>query len=130
MVEVDTTDTTAGYDKLEKKILEGKYDMFDKVCYGGICHGITVLPSNLFKVIFSVIFPPIGEILSIVDGHTLSEFPYITWDTISALIGNLQRIIYSIVLTSLFYIPGLLYTLSGVSCKSGGPRGVLKVRKF
>ena len=130
MVEVDTTDTTAGYDKLEKKILEGKYDMFDKVFYGGICHGITVLPSNLFKVIFSVIFPPIGEILSIIDGHVLSEFPYITWDTISALIGNLQRIIYSIVLTSLFYIPGLLYTLSGVSCSSGGPRGVLKVRKF
>ena len=119
-----------GYDKLEQKILSGKYDLFDKVCYGGICHGITVLPSNLFKVIFSVLFPPIGEILSIIRGHIYDDFPYITWDTINALISNFQRIIYSIVLTSLFYIPGLLYTLSGVSCKNNGPRGVLKVRKF
>jgi uncharacterized membrane protein YqaE (UPF0057 family) len=123
-------DNRDGYDKLENKILDGRYDLFDKVCYGGICHGITVLPSNLLKVIFSVIFPPIGEILNIVSGYVLDEFPYITWDTIKVLLANFQRIIYSIVLTSLFYVPGLVYTLSGVSCRNGGPTGIVKIKRY
>jgi uncharacterized membrane protein YqaE (UPF0057 family) len=123
-------DNREGYDKLENKILDGRYDLFDKVCYGGVCHGITVLPDNLFKVIFSVLFPPIGEILNIVSGYVLDEFPYITWDTLKVLFANFQRIIYSIVLTSLFYIPGLVYTLSGVSCKNDGPTGIVRIRRY
>ena len=91
-----------GYDKLEQKILEGKYDLFDKVCYGGVCHGITVLPSNLFKIIFTVIFPPIGEILSIMNEYIYDDFPYITWESLSVLMANFQRIVYSFMLTCLF----------------------------
>lgn len=121
-----------GYDKLEQKILEGKYDLFDKVCYGGICHGITILPSNLFKIIFTVIFPPIGEILSIMNEYIYDDFPYITWESLSVLMGNLQRIVYSFMLTCLFYIPGLIYTLSGISINKNdnGLRGVIKIRKY
>jgi hypothetical protein len=112
-------------DFVENKIFSDKYDLFDRVLYGGIGHGVITIPTHIFKVIFTIIFPPIGEILNIVEDYLLDQFPYITWDTLKMLLDfkNLNRIIYSFLLTSLFYVPGLVYTLAKLTIKSRGIRG-------
>ena len=101
-------------DFLENKIFSDTYDLFDKVVYGGLGHGIIVFPAHILKVIFTVLFPPLGIIMNAIEPFLLKDFPYITWDVIKKLLSHtiLKRIIYSYILTSLFYIPGLIYTLS------------------
>jgi uncharacterized membrane protein YqaE (UPF0057 family) len=101
-------------DFLENKIFSDTYDLFDKVLYGGLGHGIIVFPAHILKVIFTVLFPPLGIIMNAIEPFLLKDFPYITWDVIKKLLSHtiLKRIIYSYILTSLFYIPGLIYTLS------------------
>ena len=107
-------------DFVENKIASNDYDLFDRSLYGGIGHGIVVIPTNIFKILFTVIFPPLGEMLEIVSEFLLDEFPYITWDTIKELFKfeNLNKIIYSFILTSLFYVPGLVFTLAHLTIKS------------
>ena len=114
-------------DFVENKIFSDKYDLFDRTLYGGIGHGVITIPTTIFKVILSVIFPPIGELLNIVEDFLLDEFPYITWDTIKTLFEfkHLNKIMYSFVLTSLFYVPGLVYTLANLTIKSRGIRGAI-----
>ena len=46
------------------------------------------------------------------------EFPYITWNTLKQLFKTLDRIVYSFILTSMFYVPGLIYTLGNIACES------------
>ena len=99
-------------DYVENKIYSDKYSLFDKCMYGGLGHGIIIFPKHLVKIIFSVIFPPIGVLINIVENSLLKSYPFITWDVIIKIFTNLNRIIYSYILTSLFYIPGLVYTLS------------------
>ena len=114
-------------DFVENKIYSNNYDLFDRSLYGGIGHGIVVIPTNIFKILFTVIFPPLGEILEIVSDYLLDEFPYITWDTIKELFKfeNLNKIIYSFILTSLFYVPGLVLTLAHLTIKSRSNKGSL-----
>ena len=63
--------------------------------------------------------------LEIVNDFLLDEFPYITWDTIKELFKfeNLNKIIYSFILTSLFYVPGLVFTLAHLTIKSRSETG-------
>uniref|UniRef100_A0A6C0HLG1 Uncharacterized protein n=1 Tax=viral metagenome TaxID=1070528 RepID=A0A6C0HLG1_9ZZZZ len=103
-------------DALENQIKAGEWTLFDKVMYGGLGFGSFCVPTNLFKVLFTVIFPPLGEVINIVGDFVIDQFPYITYDSLKAIAENLNRIIYSFVLTSMFYIPGLIYTLSNISC--------------
>jgi hypothetical protein len=112
-------------DFVENKIKSDDYDLFDRSLYGGIGHGIIVIPTNIFKILFTVIFPPLGEILEIVTDYLLDEFPYITWETIKELFKfeNLNKIIYSFILTSLFYVPGLVLTLAHLTIKSRRTKG-------
>jgi len=112
-------------DYVENKIYSNDYDLFDKSLYGGIGHGIVVIPTNLFKILITVIFPPLGEMLEIVNDFLLDEFPYITWDTIKVLFQfeNINKIIYSFILTSLFYVPGLVFTLAHLTIKSRSKTG-------
>ena len=114
-------------DFVENKIAANDYDLFDRTLYGGIGHGIVVIPTNIFKILFTVIFPPLGEMLEIVSEFLLDEFPYITWDTIKELFifENLNKIIYSFILTSLFYVPGLVFTLAHLTIKSRSNKGHL-----
>jgi len=116
-------------DFVENRIFSDKYDLFDRVLYGGIGHGIITIPTHIFKVIFTIIFPPIGEILNIIEDYLLSQFPYITWNTLKMLLKfeNLNRIIYSFLLTSLFYVPGLVYTLAKLTIQSRGIRGSIVI---
>ena len=99
-------------DVVENKIYSDTYDLFDRCLYGGLGHGIIVFPTNIFKIIFTVIFPPIGALINTIEHLVLDKFPFITWDVIITILTNLNKIIYSYILTSLFYIPGLVYTLS------------------
>ena len=109
-------------DYAENKILTNSYDIFDRILYGVMGHGTITIPINFIKIIFTLIFPPIGEILNIIGDKLLNKWPYITWDSILTLFdtnnGNLNRIIYSFVLSSMFYIPGLIYTLSNITTTS------------
>ena len=43
--------------------------------------------------------------------------PFFNWKVISNLVKyeNLNKIVYSFLLTTLFYIPGLVYTLRNIS---------------
>jgi uncharacterized membrane protein YqaE (UPF0057 family) len=98
----------------EKKIDDMEWTLFDRFLYGGLGHGYFCLPTNLVRILFTVIFPPIATIMK----HLKMQptFPYITPDTLTNLLNNIDDIIYSFVLTALFYIPGLIYGLSNLKC--------------
>jgi len=92
------------------------WTLFDKVMYGGLGYGSFCLPTDFFKVIIAILFPPLGEICNIVEDTVSIEFPYINWKSLKILFeyDNMKRIIYSFILTTLFYIPGLVYTLTNI----------------
>lgn len=120
-------------DQLETKINAGDWTLFDKVMYGGLGYGAFCLPKNFFKVIMTVIFPPLGEIINMIEDTMSDVYPYVSWGTLAKLLelNNLNRIIYSFVLTSMFYIPGLIYTLSNIKCDDvKEDDSIIKVRKY
>ncbi len=123
-----------GYDGLEQQIINGKYTLVQKVLYGGLMYGGFALPVNFIKIIFTTIFPPLGELLNIISNYIVSEFPYITWDAMIALFQNFHRIVYCFILTSMFYVPGLIYTLSNITCKMTNlekeDKTVIKIAKY
>jgi uncharacterized membrane protein YqaE (UPF0057 family) len=92
------------------------WTLFDKVMYGGLGYGSFCLPTDFFKVILAILFPPLGEVCNIVEDTVSIEFPYINWKSLKVLFeyDNMKRIIYSFILTTLFYIPGLVYTLTNI----------------
>ena len=99
------------------KINLNNWTFFDKVMYGGLGYGAFCLPTNFFKIVITVIFPPLGEVVNIVSDTISPGFPYLNWTVVANLlkIENLNKIIYSFILTTLFYIPGLVYTLGNIS---------------
>ena len=109
--------------ELEKKIDDMEWTLFDRFMYGGLGHGYFCFPTNLVRIIFTVLFPPLGVILKHL--KVVEEFPYITMQTLQTLFDNIGDIVYCFVLTSLFYVPGLIYGLSGLKCAetSGGADG-------
>ena len=117
-----------GTDAAELDIYSDQYKLFDRVLYGGVCSGVIVVPTNLFKIIFTIIFPPLGTILDIIDKYILSTFPWITWETLRVLfqIDNLNKIIYTLVLTSMFYIPGLVYALANLTANQNTHKGTVE----
>ena len=101
-------------DSAEIDIRTGNYNLVSRILYGGICSGAIVIPTNFIKVILTLIFPPLGTLLEVIGEGLLNKFPYITWDALIKIFDptNFNNIIYTFVLTSLFYVPGLVYTLS------------------
>jgi hypothetical protein len=104
-------------DVVENDILNGNYSLFQKTLYGGISHGVVIIPTHFFKILITLLFPPIGEIfnaLTAAPKYIVNEFPWITWDAIKNLVKYevINRIVYSFILTSLFYLPGLIYVLA------------------
>mgnify|MGYP003985060295 FL=1 len=104
---------------MENDIDVSKWTLYDKVMYGGLGYGSFCLPTNFFKLIITIIFPPLGEIMNCIDTDLTFGFPYINWQVIKNLLTyeNLNKIVYSFILTTLFYIPGLVYTLRNISDK-------------
>jgi uncharacterized membrane protein YqaE (UPF0057 family) len=101
-------------DELEEKIDNMEWTLFDRFLYGGLGHGYLCFPTNLVRILFTVIFPPLGTILRYLKISPV--FPYITMETLMNLLRNIDDIIYAFVLTALFYIPGLIYGLSSLKC--------------
>ena len=99
------------------------WTLFDKIMYGGLGYGSFCLPTDFFKVILAIVFPPLGEVCNIVENTVSSDFPYLNWESIKTICeyDNLKKIIYSFVLTTLFYIPGLVYTLTNIVEKERRP---------
>ena len=102
--------------KAANNIDANQWTLFDKIMYGGLGYGAFCLPSDFFKVIISIIFPPIGELINIIEDTVSNEFPYFNWDTLVMLCSYnaITHLVYSLVLTTLFYIPGLVYTLTNI----------------
>jgi len=115
-------------DAAEQDIYNGKYTLVSRVLYGGIASGALVLPTNLIKILLTLIFPPLGTILEIIGDALFNEFPYITWNTLKKLFEfeNINKIIYTFILTSMFYVPGLVYTLAQLTSPQNGTRGTLQ----
>ena len=95
-------------DEKETEIDNYEYTLYDRVMFGGLGYGTFCLPTNLFRVIFTVIFPPLGVIFK----YLTSEFPYVNFHD---LFENLNEIIYVFILTAMFYIPRLIYALSTIN---------------
>ena len=94
-----------------------QWTLFDKVMYGGLGYGAFCLPTNFFKIVIAVIFPPLGEVVNIINDTVSTVFPYVNLDVFYELLKfeNINKIIYSFILTTMFYIPGLIYTLGNIS---------------
>jgi uncharacterized membrane protein YqaE (UPF0057 family) len=118
-------------DVVEDDILNDNYTLFQKVLYGGVSHGVLVIPTHFFKILITLIFPPLGEIFSALTASAefiTDSFPWITWDALKNLVkfDVLNRIVYSFLLTSLFYIPGLIYVLANLTPNSEYVPGTLR----
>jgi len=101
---------------MSNNIKPEQWTLFDKIMYGGLSYGPFCLPTDFFKVIVAIIFPPLGEVINIVEDTVSDSFPWITWDSLKALFihKSIKIIVYSFLLTTLFYVPGLVYTLTNI----------------
>jgi uncharacterized membrane protein YqaE (UPF0057 family) len=115
-------------DAAEYDIYRGDYSLISRTLYGGLCSGGILLPTNFFKIILTLIFPPLGTILEIIGEFLIDEFPYITWNTLKILFdyNNFNKIIYTFILTSMFYVPGLVYTLAQLTTSPSNTRATLQ----
>lgn len=109
-------------DKIRDKIVNNQYGLFDKIMYGGVGYGYFCMPTNIFKIIATVIFPPLGILIENI-GKLDASFPYIRKENMKNIINSIGEFIYSFVLTMLFYIPGLIYTLNKIKVKKFDPPG-------
>jgi uncharacterized membrane protein YqaE (UPF0057 family) len=101
-------------DQLYEKIDNNNWSFYDKLVYGGLGYGNICLPAHLFDIIFTVIFPPLGLILSRLDFS--NTFPYIHWNTLTKVINDIGIIMKCFFLTMFFYVPGLIYALNSLKC--------------
>ena len=120
-------------DVVENDIQSDNYTLFQKILYGGVSHGVIVIPTHFFKILITLLFPPIGEIFSAltsVPEYIADSFPWITWDAIMNLVKfeTINRIVYTFILTSMFYIPGLVYVLANLTPNTSYTPGTLKCR--
>lgn len=97
--------------EITEKVENNEYTLYDKVMYGGLGYGYLCLPANIFKILVSILFPPLGILVNNV-GEVEPEFPYITLKNFENIIMKFDEFIISLLLTALFWVPGIIYTLS------------------
>lgn len=120
-------------DVVENDIQRDNYTLFQRILYGGVSHGVVIIPTHFFKILITLLFPPIGEIFKIITSvpeFIADKFPWVTWDAIMNLVKfeNINRIVYCFILTSMFYIPGLIYVLADLTPNTNYTPGTLKCR--
>ena len=47
-------------DAVENDILNDRYTLFQKIMYGGVLHGVLVVPTYWINLLITLIFPPLG----------------------------------------------------------------------
>jgi uncharacterized membrane protein YqaE (UPF0057 family) len=99
------------HEEIKQKIRDGQYSLFDKIMYGGLGYGYFCIPSDVFKWIFTGIFPPIGIFIHHF-GKLSKSFPYITAQNLKNIISHIDEFIMAFLGTMLFYIPGLMYVIN------------------
>ena len=72
----------------------------ERILYGGFGGSSICIPAGLGTLIMAVLFPPIAVLYE----QYLNGF------------NNINRIFMNLILTSMFYFPGLLHALSGMNC--------------
>lgn len=97
--------------EITEKVENNEYTLYDKVMYGGLGYGYLCLPANMFKILVSIIFPPLGILINNV-GEVKPEFPYISLENFENILKKFDEFIISLLLTALFWVPGIIYTLS------------------
>lgn len=75
---------------------------YDKLMDGGFGFGTICLPTYLPRLLFTIIFPPIA----------------ITMEQFANGFKQPTKIITSIILTAMFYFPGLIHGLYGLDCSN------------
>ena len=98
------------------KIEMNDYTLFHKILCGGLGYGSFCMPTMIFKIIFTVLFPPLGILINNLnpDRKTplLKSFPYLTADHFINIFKKIDEFIIAFILTMLFYIPGLVYVMT------------------
>ena len=93
---------------INKRIDEGEFSLYDKFLYGGIGYGYICLPKNFMRVLISLIFPPFAIVIKHL--KLKDTFPYITKSGLINLLNNLSDVMYSVILTFCFWVPGVIYS--------------------
>jgi len=100
-----------------------QWTLYDKFTYGGLGYGAFSLPSNFFVIIITCLFPPLGQIINTLGDTITTTPPFFTWDSLKVIFepstdknksSNFTKIVYSFILTCLFYVPGLAYVLGNI----------------
>lgn len=81
--------------------------LFDSILYGNMIAEDICIPRSFFVMIITIIFPPLGVFIN----QYNQGFP------------NPTSIGISMVLTALFYFPGLIYALNQSNCRDVSNRG-------
>lgn len=103
-------------EQISNKIETEKFTLFYKIMYGGLGYGSFCMPTTIFKILFTIIFPPLGILINNLnpDNKTplLKSFPYLTTDHFINIFKKIDKFIIAFILTMLFYIPGLVYVMT------------------
>jgi len=101
--------------ELCNKIENGDWTLYDKILCGGLGYGSFSMPTMIFKIIFTIIFPPIGILINNLNPDRKTplkeSFPYVTKDHFMNIFSKIDEFIMAFILTMMFYVPGLVYVL-------------------
>ena len=92
-------------DDIKEKIDAGDWTIVDKILKGGFGYGKLCVPDEMPNIVLAIVFPP----ASVIWNYHLGI--YTLWETI-------KKFIKCLVLTSLFYFPGLIYAVNEISCRA------------
>lgn len=96
-------------------ITPDQWTLYDKILYGGFGYSAFCMPDNVLTIALTIIFPPLGLISALVSKYIDKNMPWLNIDTLTIIYQNLDKIVYSFILTSLFYIPGLIYVMQYIN---------------
>ena len=92
-----------------------QWTLYDKILYGGFVYSSFCMPDNVLTIVLTIIFPPLGLISALISKHIDNKMPWLNIDTIAVIYKNFSKIVYSFILTSLFYLPGLIYVMNYIN---------------